>query len=152
MLIGWVLLLPTGILLARYILKFINTKCARSDYIRIIQFYRYYKNLFSSKTFFGMQFWYLIHRPLMITVLGLSILALLIILSDLNWGWVAKTNRAAYTHSVFGILTLVVMFFQIFIGVLRPTRLHEKRNMFNIFHRCVGIGIYLFAGLSLFDR
>ena len=90
MIIAWVLFASTGILVARH-----------------------FKHLYENISFCGIKFWYLVHRPLMAFVFLLSIIAFLVILSDLNWAWTSAPKGTAYAHSILGILTIVAMFFQV---------------------------------------
>ena len=53
------------------------------------------------------------HRPLMILALILNICAFFVILSDLNWKWVQNDGSIAFTHSIFGILTISFTFIQV---------------------------------------
>ena len=54
----------------------------------------------------NVQFWFFIHRPLMISVPIVSIIAFLIILSQLRWGWVDSTEQPNFAHSIIGIITI----------------------------------------------
>lgn len=89
MVIAWILFASTGLVVSRY--------------------YRY---LYKDKRFWGLEFWYLIHRTLMSGVLVLSVLAMLIALADTRWKWVSNKKKSQFGHSVFGILTLIFVFFQ----------------------------------------
>lgn len=90
MVIAWLLLASTGILFARY-----------------------YKHIFPNTKPFGIQIWFHIHRPFMIATEVLSIIALLIILSDLGWKWVSSQLKVAFAHSILGILTICFAFIQV---------------------------------------
>ena len=54
----------------------------------------------------NVQFWFFIHRPLMISVPIVSIIAFLVILSQLKWTWVDSTNQTNYVHYIIGIITI----------------------------------------------
>ena len=54
----------------------------------------------------NVQFWFFIHRPLMISVPIVSIIAFLVILLQLKWTWVDSTNQTNYVHSIIGIITI----------------------------------------------
>ncbi len=90
MVIAWMLFASTGILFARY-----------------------YKYLFTRRKFFGLDFWFVIHRPIMVFVLVFSIIALLVILSQLDWKWISTDRKVAFTHSIFGIFAIIFAFIQV---------------------------------------
>jgi hypothetical protein len=91
MVVAWVLFASTGILFARY-----------------------YKFLLKEKNILGSKFWFVIHRPVMLLVPVISIIALLVILAKLDWKWVsAKEDKTAFAHSIFGIVAIGLAFFQV---------------------------------------
>jgi hypothetical protein len=90
MVIAWFLFASTGIIIARY--------C---------------KNLLPDKKFCGVQFWFTLHRPIMVMVPVLSIIALLIILSAVDWKWMETEEKLEFTHSIFGIVAIGFAFFQV---------------------------------------
>ena len=64
----------------------------------------------------NVQFWFFIHQPLMICVPILSIIAFLIILSQLEWTWVnSSTSKINLAHSITGIFTISFSVVQVFI-------------------------------------
>ena len=82
-----------------------------------ILFARYYKYIFPNVKLMNVQFWFFIHKPLMISVPIVSIIAFIIILSQLKWTWVDSTNQAAFAHSIIGILTISFSFLQVIIFI-----------------------------------
>ena len=54
----------------------------------------------------NVQFWFFIHKPLMISVPIVSIIAFIIILSQLKWTWVDSTDQLNFAHSIIGIITI----------------------------------------------
>ena len=90
MVISWLLLATTGILLARY-----------------------YKYLLPYVKTCGVQFWFLMHRIIMIFVPLLSIISFIVILAQLNWEWVLTENKLDLTHSIFGILAICLSIIQV---------------------------------------
>ena len=54
----------------------------------------------------NVQFWFFIHRPLMISVPIVSIIAFIVILSQLKWGWIDSTEQLNFAHSIIGIITI----------------------------------------------
>lgn len=61
----------------------------------------------------GVQFWFFVHRPLMISVPIISLIAFLVILSDLKWKWVDSTEQPHFAHSIIGIITISFSFIQV---------------------------------------
>ena len=90
MIIAWMLFASTGILFARY-----------------------YKYLYPNIKLCGVQFWFLMHRPIMLLVPILSIISFLIILSQLDWFWVLSSIPVAFTHSIFGIIAIIFSIIQV---------------------------------------
>jgi hypothetical protein len=80
-----------------------------------IFFARYFKFLFDERPFCGVQFWFFIHRPVMIFVPICSIAALLVILAQLNWKWVSSSQSISLAHSIVGIVAICLSFFQVHI-------------------------------------
>ena len=83
MVIAWMFCASTGILIARY-----------------------YKFLLPNVKLFDLQFWFVIHRPLMIFVPIVAITAFIVILADLDWKWVESSERLPFAHSIIGIITI----------------------------------------------
>ena len=69
-------------------------------------FKRYYKYICPEVKLMKLQFWFFIHRPLMISVSIVSIISFLIILSR-DWKWVTTdSDKTNFSHSITGILTI----------------------------------------------
>ena len=83
-----------------------------------ILFARYYKYIFPSVKLMNVQFWFFIHRPLMISVPIISIIAFLIILSQLQWSWIVNTSQPNFAHSIIGIITISFSVIQVIIFLL----------------------------------
>jgi len=76
---------------------------------------RHFKFMLPDKRFLGTQIWFTIHRPFMVFSFTLSIIALLVILSYLDWKWIDPiTAPVSFAHSIFGITTIGLSFFQVF--------------------------------------
>ena len=79
-----------------------------------ILFARYYKFIFPKKQLLGVEFWFFVHRTLMISVPIITLSAFLVILSDLNWKWIAiESGNPVFLHSIIGITTLSFSFVQV---------------------------------------
>lgn len=90
MIFVWLYLVPNGILIARY-----------------------YKNLLPSFRILKAPFWFNLHRLFMVISLLLVIPAFILILAHENWRWVSPDNRTKYAHSILGIVTIGLLFFQV---------------------------------------
>lgn len=125
MVFGWMVLASTGITIARY-----------------------YRDTFSHIT---PKFWFFLHQPLMMTVTTTSVIAFLLILSQLNWSWVSRSDGTVeFVHSIFGILAIIFAIMQVTFGLLRPSSNSQYRFIFNNVHRATGISAFLCAITSLF--
>ena len=78
-----------------------------------ILFARYYKFIFPTVKWFNLQFWFNIHRPVMIFVPILSIIAFIVILADLGWKWVDIESKVGFAHSIFGIVVIGLSVIQV---------------------------------------
>ena len=76
----------------------------------------------------------------MILVPVLSIISLLVILSDLDWEWIKSTanNQTNFNHSIFGIVTISLSVVQVIGAFFRPINSHPQRFVFNYLHRTIG--------------
>jgi hypothetical protein len=118
MIIGWMVLASTGITIARY-----------------------YRDTFSHIT---PKFWFFLHQPLMITVTTTSIIAFLLILSQLNWSWVSRSDGTVeFVHSIFGVLAIIFAIMQVTFGLFRPSTNSQYRFIFNNVHRITGVSAFL---------
>lgn len=90
MVFAWLFLVPTGIILARY-----------------------YKYLFPSFKILKVAFWLNVHRFLMIFTLMISITAFILVLADKGWKWIQADERVAFAHSIFGIVVIGILIFQV---------------------------------------
>lgn len=90
MVIAWMLFASTGIFIARY-----------------------YKFLLPTKKVCGGQVWFALHRPIMVSVLLLSIISLIVILADQEWKWIETTETLNFTHSIFGMAAIGLAFLQV---------------------------------------
>lgn len=138
---AWLFCAPTGILIARY-----------------------YKYLFPSTFICKAQFWFVIHRPLMILVSVLTLLALVLILVFHNLGSEEmphgrRVRRHAHdednqhsfvnsAHSIFGVLTISISIIQVIMGFLRCDKGHKDRHIFNRMHKTLGFLSLIFSSIQ----
>lgn len=75
----------------------------------------YFRFLFSEKLICGVNLWFVIHRPVMLTCLLTSLASLLLILAFNNWTWLNPIDfpLISYIHSIFGATTLSVASLQV---------------------------------------
>jgi hypothetical protein len=116
-----------------------------------ILFARYYKNSFPNWKLLNIDFWFVVHRPLMILVSLVSVIALILILAQLEWKWLTlQSGSVSFSHSVFGILTISFAVIQVFMGILRPDKDSKHRHIFNNVHRAIGLLSMALAIVTLF--
>ena len=110
--IAWMFCASTGILLARY-----------------------YKFLLPNVRIFKLQIWFVIHRPLMMIVPVISIVAFILILADLNWKWIETDQKLSLAHSIIGMIAIGFSLIQVLLLLF----LHIKKwrilmiNLFKIY-------------------
>jgi uncharacterized protein involved in cysteine biosynthesis len=110
MIIAWVLFASTGIVLARF-----------------------YKESFSRVRPCGFEFWFAIHRPVMLVALTMTIVAFIVILAglilyffvifsivlnlillqEMDWKWVHSSERLEFVHSIAGIIAIILACVQV---------------------------------------
>jgi presenilin-like A22 family membrane protease len=66
----------------------------------------------------NVQFWFFIHRPLMISVPIISIASFIIILWGCNWSWIDNSEQLNFAHSIIGIITISFSVIQVIIFLL----------------------------------
>jgi hypothetical protein len=87
MIVSWIFLAPIGIFIARY-----------------------YKSLLSRKK---SQFWFFIHRVVLVFATLLSIAAFILVLADQSWTWASYQNGISFAHSITGIITIALAVVQV---------------------------------------
>ena len=90
MIIAWLFCASTGILIARH-----------------------FKFLFPTKKVCDLKIWFVLHRPLMILVAVISIVGFIVILAYEEWSWLEIDDPVAFTHSIFGIVTIGLAILQV---------------------------------------
>ncbi|RNA13986.1 ferric-chelate reductase 1 [Brachionus plicatilis] len=115
-----------------------------------ILFARYYKPIFPNVKSCGVQFWFIIHRPFMISVCLLSLIGFGFIFSYKNWTWTSQSSVKNFAHSIVGLITILLSLIQPAMAIFRPDKLAENRPIFNWAHRLVGILAYAFSITAVF--
>lgn len=73
----------------------------------------YYKFIFPDRRIHKLKIWFVLHRPIMLSVFLLAIIGLLVILAHKNWKWVSQSSLTQFVHSIFGMVTLGLAFIQV---------------------------------------
>merc|ERR1719468_69793 len=79
-----------------------------------------------------------------------NLIGLLVILSDLDWKWVSIDKPLHFTHSIFGIVAMGLIYFQLFLGLLRPKKESRLRKGYKYVHGTVGITAFIFSIVAMF--
>lgn len=74
---------------------------------------RYNKSLLPGKKLCGVQIWFSIHRPIMMSAGLFSVIAFLVILAEADWKWIPVSESAAFAHSIFGIVCIGLAIIQV---------------------------------------
>lgn len=100
---------------------------------------RFCKKTWVDSKLCGKDIWYVIHQTCMSFTWFITITSFIIIFVDLS-EW--RTS----THSVVGIITIVLCFIQPFGAIFRPAPKHKNRSIFNFMHLLIGNSTHLLAG------
>jgi hypothetical protein len=90
MLIAWMLFVPIGVIFARY-----------------------FKFIFPDFKVCNVQFWFFVHRPLMISVPIINITAFILALAAASWTWVSSSSSLIFAHSIIGIIIIGLSIVQV---------------------------------------
>ena len=90
MLIAWMLSVPIGVIFARY-----------------------FKFIFPDFNTCSVQFWFFVHRPLMISVPVISVIAFILALAGASWSWVSSSSTIPLAHSIIGIFVVIFSIAQV---------------------------------------
>lgn len=105
---------------------------------------RYYKYLFRPQKICGAQAWLVLHVPVMIFAAIINLVSLLVILSEKNWKWIDPACTVEFVHSIFGIVSIGLLYLQIFLGLIRPKSKKDPetvsscRKFWKFFHSMFG--------------
>ena len=81
---------------------------------------RHYKYLFRPQKVCGAHMWFVLHFPVMVFAAALNLIALLLILAEKDWKWIRPANTVEFVHSIFGIVSIGLLYLQMFLGAARP--------------------------------
>lgn len=111
MVIAWSFLSTIGILIASNLFKDLSV-ILKLSFLNL-KSQGYYKYLFPDRTMGGLQFWFVIHRSVMILVCFFSIASFVLILAFKKWSWIDYSLKLNFSHSIFGIVSIGLVFFQV---------------------------------------
>lgn len=100
---------------------------------------RYFKRTFGDIVFMKKDIWFQIHRLCMSLTLLLTIAAVTIIWIDVG------TWRSSW-HSIMGMITAALCFWQGFMSIFRPSPTDPQRPVFNFMHGSVGKFAHFLGG------
>jgi len=109
-------------------------------------FARYCKDIFQNHKIVGADVWFRAHQISMVLSVVLSLAGLIPVLVDKKLLPIADKKY----HPLVGLATLVVAFVQPFIGYFRPSKDHQFRPLFKLFHTFFGYSAILMGIASIF--
>ncbi len=127
MIFTWILFASTGILSARY-----------------------FKPVWPEKKACGKAIWFTIHRPVMISVVVLTLTAFGLILIYTKGTWVSQTDQRIFAHSIVGIIVISFVVIQPIMALFRCKPDAEYRFIFNYAHRFIGLSALLLSIVAIF--
>ncbi|CAF3697979.1 unnamed protein product [Rotaria sordida] len=123
----WIVLVSTGILIARY-----------------------FKSLWPNKKICNKAVWFAIHRTIMTSVATLTLIAFILILVYKKGQWVSQHTRLQFVHSIVGILVVSFSIIQPFMALFRCHPEEHNRFIFNYAHATVGFSALTLSVVAIF--
>ncbi|CAF1067872.1 unnamed protein product [Adineta steineri] len=127
MIFAWIVLVSTGILIARY-----------------------FKKSWSTRKICGKAVWFAIHRTLMTSVAILTLIAFILILVYKKGQWISQKNQREFAHSIVGILVISFAVIQPFMALFRCNPDDDYRFIFNYAHAFVGFSAFILSIVAIF--
>jgi hypothetical protein len=127
MVFTWIVLVSTGILVARY-----------------------FKRSCSNRKICGKAIWFAIHRAIMTCVAILTLISFILILVYKKGQWISRNNRQEFAHSIVGILVISLALIQPFMALFRCNPNDYYRFIFNYLHACVGFSAFILSIAAIF--
>ncbi|CAF1163143.1 unnamed protein product [Rotaria sp. Silwood1] len=127
MIFTWIVLVSTGILIARY-----------------------FKLSWSNKKICNKAVWFAIHRAIMTCVAILTLIAFVLILVYKKGQWVPQHTKIEFVHSIFGIFVISFSVIQPFMALFRCNPDAHYRFIFNYAHATVGFSALTFSIVAIF--
>ena len=113
---------------------------------------RHYKYLFRPQKVCGAHMWFVLHFPVMVFAAALNLIALLLILAEKDWKWIRPANTVEFVHSIFGIVSIGLLYLQMFLGAARPAccasshKESKRRRFWKLFHSLFGNSAIILSG------
>ena len=127
MIFTWIVLVSTGILIARY-----------------------FKLSWSNRKICGKAIWFAIHRTIMTSAAILTLIAFILILVYKKGQWVSQANRREFAHSVIGMLVISFAIIQPFMALFRCNPDVRYRFIFNYADATVGFSGFILSVAAIF--
>jgi hypothetical protein len=127
MIFAWIVLVSTGILVARYF------KCS-----------------WPKRKICGKAVWFAIHRALMVTAVLLTLIAFVLILVYKKGQWTSRMNQREFAHSIVGIIVIALATAQPFMAIFRCNPDDQYRFIFNYAHAAVGLCSFTLSVAAIF--
>lgn len=113
---------------------------------------RYYKSVWSEKTFLKLKIWFQIHRACMASALVLNIVAFILIFIEVKgYSNIPDIPGKGYlrSHPVLGIIVTALCVANPVMAFFRPGPDHKKRPLFNWAHWGVGMTAYILSAICI---
>ncbi|CAF3082951.1 unnamed protein product [Rotaria sp. Silwood2] len=123
----WIVLVSTGILIARY-----------------------FKPLWPNKKICNKAVWFAIHRAIMTSVAVLTLIAFVLILVFKKGQWVSQHYKVEFSHSIVGILVISFSIIQPLMALFRCHPDEHYRFIFNYAHATVGLSAFTLSVVAIF--
>ena len=127
MIFAWIVLVSTGILIARY-----------------------FKRSWADRKLCGKAVWFAMHRTIMTSAALLTLISFVLILVYKRGEWVSKVNRREFTHSIIGIIVICFALFQPFMALFRCNPDDRYRFIFNYLHATIGFSAFILSIAAIF--
>lgn len=127
MIFTWIVLVSTGILIARY-----------------------FKRTWPDQKLCSKAIWFAIHRTIMSSVAVLTLISFILILVYKKGQWVSTVNRREFAHSIVGILVVCFAAIQPFMALFRCNPDDHYRFIFNYAHAIVGFTAFILSITAIF--
>jgi hypothetical protein len=127
MVFTWIVLVSTGILVARY-----------------------FKRTWSDRKLCSKAVWFAIHRAIMTSVAILTLISFIFILVHRKGQWISDKNSREFAHSIIGILVISFAIIQPFMALFRCNPDDHYRFIFNYIHAFVGFSAFILSITAIF--
>lgn len=127
MIFTWIVLVSTGILIARY-----------------------FKQALPHKKICDKAIWFAIHRAIMTSVAVLTLIAFVLILVYKKGTWVSRNSQPEFSHSIIGILVISFSIIQPIMALFRCNPDDRYRFIFNYAHATVGFCAFILSVVAIF--